>query len=229
RVIAVSVAVVLLLAAALELVAEDPRVMVLFELPVMRMLYFWLSLAWLSSPVFIAYLIANDPVFDPRRLLVRSLPYALLSGVLAALYLGTALVAERLFAAATGEQAMLYNVVAALIVAFAFAPLRERLQRGLDRLYGRDPQALRAALVQAGRELLGALDRDEVRAAVDSAIARGLKRKLAIEWPEHGMPRLAEHEELRDEERDAIENLVLQAGIRLENLSLHEQRAAAER
>src|SRR5919197_693758 len=43
------------------------------------------------------------------------------------------------------------------------------------------------------------------------------------------MPRLAEHEELRDEERQAIENLLLQAGIRLENLSLQEQRAAAER
>src|SRR5204863_1092751 len=110
RVIAVSVAVVLLLAAALELVAEDPRVMVLFELPVMRMLYFWLSLAWLSSPVFIAFLIANDPVFDPRRILVRSLPYALLSGVLAAIYLAVVVVAQQVFAETTGEQAVAFNV-----------------------------------------------------------------------------------------------------------------------
>ena len=228
RVLAIVLAGTLLSAAALDLVPEM-QMITLLTLPSMRLLSTVILFAWLASPLLIAYLIANDPVFDPRRLIVRSTPYALLSGVLAALYLGIVVVSQRLFAAATGEDAVVFNVVAALIVAFAFAPLRERLQRGLDRLYGRDPQALRAALVQAGRELLGALDRDEVRAAVDSAIARGLKRKLAIEWPEHGMPRLAEHEELRDEERDTIENLVLQAGIRLENLSLHEQRAAAER
>jgi hypothetical protein len=27
------------------------------------------TLAWLSSPLLIAFLIANDPAFDPRRLL----------------------------------------------------------------------------------------------------------------------------------------------------------------
>jgi two-component system LytT family sensor kinase len=64
---------------------------------------------------------------------------------------------------------------------------------------------------------------------VDAAILRGLRRPIAIEWPEHGMPRLLESDELGEEERGAIENLLLQAGIRLENLSLQEQRAAAER
>jgi hypothetical protein len=229
RVLARVVAVTLLLAAALDAIPESPSVIALFTLPVMWLLYTVLLFAWLGSPVLIAYLIANDPVFDPRRLLARSLPYALLSGVLTAIYLAIVVVSQRLFAAVTGEQAMVFNVIAALVVAFAFAPLRERLQRALDRLFGRDPAALRRALDQAGRELLGALDRDEVRGAVDAAIMRGLRRPVAIEWPDHGMPRLIERDELREEERDAIEILLLQAGIRLENLSLQEQRATAER
>jgi signal transduction histidine kinase len=202
---------------------------VLFSVPLFRLGYTVLIIALLSVPLLIAYLIANDPAFDPRRLLVRSIPYALLTGVLAALYLGLVLVAQRLFAQATGEEAIWFNVAAAVIVAFAFAPLRERLQRGLDRLYGRDPMALRLALDQAGSELLGALDRDEVRGAVESAIARGLKRPVRIDWPATGMPRLAEPDELREEERSAIESLLLQAGIRLENLALQTERAAAER
>src|SRR5207247_554797 len=137
----------------------------------------------------IAFLIANDPAFDPRRLLVKGLPYALLSGVLAGLYLLIVLVAQRMFAAATGEDEMLFNVVAALIVAFAFAPLRERLQRGIDRLFGRDPRMVRDSLDQAGRELLGALDADQVRASVEAGLTRGLKRAVAVEWPAAGPDR----------------------------------------
>jgi histidine kinase len=147
--------------------------------------------------------------------------------VLAALYLGIVLVGQRVFAAVTGEESFAFNVVAALVVAFAFAPVRERMQGWLDRFFGRDPMALRRALDQGARDLLGALDRNEVRGAVDAAIERGLRRPVAIEWPESGMPRLAE--ELRDEDRSALDTLLMQAGIRLENLSLQEQRAAAER
>jgi len=134
-----------------------------------------------------------------------------------------------MFAAATGEDAMVFNVVAALIVAFAFAPLRDRLQRGLDRLYGRDPQALRRALDRSGQELLSALDRDEVRASVEAALASGLKRAGTLAWPAAGPPRLTDPEEIPEDARAAVDNLLVQAGIRLENLALQEQRAAAER
>jgi hypothetical protein len=229
RVIALVVAVTLLLATAVDAIPENPVLINLFSLPVFRVFYTVLLFAWLGCPLLIAYLVANDPDFDPRRLIVRSLPYAVLSGVLAAIYLGIVVVSQRLFAAATGEEAVVFNVVAALVVAFAFAPLREKLQRALDRLFGRDPHALRLALDQAGRDLLGALDRDQVKSAVEAAVARGLRRSVAIEWPEQGMPRLIEPEEVRNEERSAVESLLFQAGIRLENLSLQEQRAQAER
>ena len=229
RALAILTAVVLVAMALVGAVAEDPRMAVLYTLPAVRALLATLTLAWLCTPMVIALLIANDPAFDPRRLLVRSIPYALLSGILAALYLGVVLVAQRLFAAATGEEAVVFNVVAALIVAFAFAPLRERTQHALDRLYGRDPRMLRAALDRAGHELLGALDRDEVRASVETGLARGLKRPVAVEWPAQGMPRLASGEDVPDDARSAVENLLLQAGTRLENLVLQEHRAAAER
>ncbi len=212
-----------------EALIEDPRVVAFLTLPFMRVVLTAATLAWLSSPLLIAFLIANDPAFDPRRLLARGLPYALLSGVLAGLYLVIVLESQRVFAAVTGEEAMVFNVVAALIVAFAFAPLRERLQRWLDRLFGRDPRMLRAALDRAGHELLGALDRDQVRASVEAGLTRGLRRAIAIDWPRGGPPRLADPGVIPEEALRAVENLLLQAGIRLENLSLQEQRAAAER
>ena len=232
RALALTVAFSMLAATLLSAFGEfysDPRVLAILLLPATRALMTAVMVAWLGSPLLIALLIANDPAFDPRRLVVRSVPYALLSGVLAGLYLAIVLSAQRLFAAATGEDAMLFNVVAALIVAFAFAPLRDRVQRALDRVYGRDPQALRRALDRSGQALLSALDRDEVRAAVESGIASGLKRRVAIEWPAAGPPRLRDPGEIPEEARAAVENLLVQAGVRLENLALQQHRAAAER
>ncbi|HET7226049.1 MAG TPA: histidine kinase [Candidatus Eisenbacteria bacterium] len=229
RVLALAVAVTLLLATTTRVISEDPRIYAWYSLALVRLAFTTISVAWMLSPLFIAFLIAHDPAFDPRRILVQSLPYALLSGVLAALYLGIVVVAQRLFAHATGEDAVVFNVVAALIVAFAFAPLRGRLQGGLDRLFGRDPEAVRAALDEAGHALLGALDRDQIRASVEQALARGLKREVALQWPESGPPRLAPEEVLPDHASAAVENLLLQAGIRLENLALAAHRAAAER
>jgi hypothetical protein len=212
-----------------EALIEDPRVIALLTLPFMRWVLTAATLAWLSSPLLIAFLIANDPAFDPRRLMAQGLPYALLTGVLAGVYLLIVLGSQRVFAAVTGEDAMVFNVVAALIVAFIFAPLRERLQRGLDRLFGRDPLMRRMALDQAGRELLGALDPAQVRASVEAGLTRGLRRSVALEWPASGPPRLADPSAIPEDALHAVENLLIQAGIRLENLSLQEQRAADER
>jgi hypothetical protein len=232
RALAIGVSVTLLastLLEALDLARPEMYTVALDTMPALRLLVTVLTLAWLTSPLVIAYLIANDPAFDPRRLLVRGLPYALLSGMLAALYLGIVLGAQQFFAATTGEQAMVFNVLAALAVAFAFAPLRQRVQRTLDRIFGRDPDALRRSLDQAGRELLGAFDRDEVRASVERGLAAGMKRRVEVEWPETGAPRLVDPEETPERERTAVQNLFMQAGVRLENLALQSQRAADER
>ena len=188
-----------------------------------------LLVLWLATPIVLAYLIAGDLVFDPRRLIVGGLPYALLSGMLAAIYLAIVLGGQRLFATVTGEQALVFNVIAALILAFAFAPLRERTQRAIARVYGRDPEALREALDAAGDSLLSALDRDEVRGAVESGIERGLHRPAEIAWPDSGPPVLAEPEKVPAFARGPVNALLTQAGVRLDNLRLTAERAAATR
>lgn len=199
------------------------------QLPLLQIALPVVSLGVLLTPILMAFLITRDPVFDPRRLIEKGVPYALLSGVLAALYMVVVLLGQRLFAAVTGEQAVVFNVVAALVVAFAFAPLRSTLQRSIDRLFRRDPMALRAALDQAGSDLLGAVDANEVRGSVESGLRRGLGRSVTVEWPEQGPPRLLDPVELPEHARGAVDNLLQQAGIRLESLALQIQRAADER
>ena len=229
RALAMLAAFAILTGAALNLIASDPRVQAMLPSSTLRIVFTSVLIAWLSAPFIFAYLIADDPLFDPRRIVVGGLPYALLSGVLAAIYLAVVLGGQRLFASVTGEQALLFSLLAALVLAFAFAPLRERVQRAIDRVYGRDPVALRRSLDQAGRELLSALDPGMVRAAVEAGIGRGLRRPIPIEWPADGPPRLAEPEYAPEHARGDLEVLLRQAGIRLDNLALADARAAAER
>ena len=208
RALALAAASLYLAAAVLAWMLEGERGYWFFQFSLVRTLVMVVSLGLLLTPFMIAFLIARDPAFDPRRILERSLPYALLSGVLILLYLSIVLVGQRLFAEVTGEETMALNVVAALALAFAFAPLQRRLQCGLDRLFRRDPRVLHAALDRAGQELLGALKDDEIRASVEAGLARGLGRRPAVEWPEHEMPRLAPNEELPSGTRAAVENLL---------------------
>jgi hypothetical protein len=229
RVLGLAVAFMYVAAGFLSWWLDGDRANALLQIPAMRLLVTVVGVGMLFTPFVLAFLMARDPAFDPRRILERSIPYALLSGVLAAIYLSVVFVGQSVFSTVTGEEALAFNVIAALVLAFAFAPARERLQRWLDRLFRRDPRLLRAALDQAGRELLGALDRDEVRASVEASITRGLGRHVALEWPDLGGPHVASGEELTEDARAAVENLLIQARIRLENLGLQEQRAAAER
>jgi hypothetical protein len=229
RALGLSVAGLLLTAAIAGMLFDNDSMSPMLQLPLVRVLVPVLSIGSLFTPFVMAFLIAHDPMFDPRRLLARGLPYALLSGVIAALYLVIVLMGQRLFAAVTGEQAMVFNVVAALAVAFMFAPLRERVQLWLDRLFKRDPRVLRAALDRAGHELLKALDPDEVRESVESELRQGLGRPIRVVWPERETPRLGPDEDPGDDARVAVDNLLAQAGIRLENLKLADERAVAER
>src|SRR5262245_8174567 len=229
RVLGLAVACTIVAGGVLSWWLEGDRSNAMMQFPSMRLLVTVVGFGMLLTPFALAFLMARDPVFDPRRILERSIPYALLSGVLAAIYLSLVFVGQNLFSVLTGEEAMAFNVVAALVLAFAFAPARERIQRWLDRLFRRDPRALRAALDQAGRELLGALDRDEVRASVEAGITRGLGRRIAIDWPEIGGPTLLRDEELSEDARAAVDNLLVQARIRLANLALQEHRATPER
>jgi|KBSSwiStaDraftv2_1062776.scaffolds.fasta_scaffold21463_5 hypothetical protein len=229
RVLGLSVAFMYVAAGFLGWWLEGDRANTLFQFPAVRVLVTIIGIGMLLTPFALAYLMARDPAFDPRRILERSIPWALLSGVLAAVYLSVVFLGQGLFSAWTGEEAVAFNVVAALVIAFVFAPAKEALQRWLDRLFRRDPRALRFALDQAGRELLGALDKDEVRASVEAGITRGLGRRVTLDWPDLGGPQVAAGEELSEDARAAVENLLVQARIRLENLGLQEQRGAAER
>jgi hypothetical protein len=98
-------------------------------------------LAWLCLillPVTLAFSVLRYRLWDIDLLIRRTLLYALLTGALASLYLGSVVVLQAAWNATTGRaQAPVVTVLSTLFIAAIAGPLRTGLQRAIDRRFNR--------------------------------------------------------------------------------------------
>jgi cytochrome b subunit of formate dehydrogenase len=104
----------------------------------------WLSAAQSVSilsfgviPVAIVFAVLRYRLYEIDVIIRRTLVYAALVAVLAALYLGGVTVVGGLLRTATGGSGAIGVTVSTLTVAAAFQPLRRRIQRAVDRRFYR--------------------------------------------------------------------------------------------
>jgi signal transduction histidine kinase len=129
-------------------------------------------IALLVLPLFTYIAILRHGLYDIDRLVNRTLVYGVLTACIAGIYvlavggIGTVFEARGNFG---------ISLLAAVLVAVLFQPLRGRLQRGVDRLmYGErdDPHAVTSRL---GRRLEAAIEPEAVLPTVTETIAQALK------------------------------------------------------
>src|SRR5919107_2404931 len=111
--------------------------------PVLHVMWVWwvglilTAVGVVSSPVAMGIAIFRYRLYQIDIIINRTLVYALLTAVLAAVYLGGIVVLQRLFVVLTGEQSTLAVVASALLIAALFTPLRRRIQSFIDRRFYR--------------------------------------------------------------------------------------------
>jgi len=93
--------------------------------------------ALVSFPISIGTAIVRYRLYEIDTLINRTLVYALLTAILAALYFGAVVLLQRLFVAFTGEKSTLAVVASTLLIAALFNPLRRRIQSFIDRRFYR--------------------------------------------------------------------------------------------
>jgi signal transduction histidine kinase len=107
-------------------------------------------------PIAMTIAVLRHRLLDIRLVWSRALTYALLTAAVVAVYLGLVNLADRLLREQLGLGA---SVLATLVVAAAFNPVRVRLQRAVDRLlYGERADPVRAVATVSAR-LAGAAQR----------------------------------------------------------------------
>ena len=93
--------------------------------------------ALVCFPISIGIAIVRYRLYEIDTLINRTLVYALLTAILAAVYFGAVVLLQRVFVALTGQQSTLAVVASTLLIAALFTPLRRRIQAFIDRRFYR--------------------------------------------------------------------------------------------
>ena len=97
----------------------------------------------IALPAALAIAILRYRLYDIEVIINRTLVYASLTAILGAGYTATITLLQRLFVVVSGQKSDAAAVLAAFVVVVAFSPVRDWLQRSVDRRLGRrSPSAL---------------------------------------------------------------------------------------
>jgi signal transduction histidine kinase len=120
-----------------------------------------LLLAFQLVPVAIAVAIVRNQLFDIRLVVSRTVLYLALTAAVAGVYVGLVTVMDELVRTGLGTGG---SILATIVVALAFHPVRVRLQRLVDRLFYGERADPVQVVSHVGSRLLASTDADPVMA-----------------------------------------------------------------
>jgi signal transduction histidine kinase len=126
-------------------------------------------------PVAIGWAIVKDDLFEVDDIIRRAVAWAILTGLIAAVYLVGVGFLEVQFAGRTGRVAQLFFLLALVAV---LNPLRNQVQVAIDYLFARDTYDYRRTVDEASQALATLLDLETVVARILTTITRTIR----VDW-----------------------------------------------
>jgi two-component system NarL family sensor kinase len=143
------------------------------------------NLSLWSVPAAICIAVLRYRLYDIDRIISRTLAYAALTACVVATYLLAVMALAALFRSQRTDG--LISLTATAVVAVLFAPLRDRVQRGVDRLLFGQRNEPYSVISRLGRRLAGNLVPDAVLPTIVDTVAQALKLSYAaIELHQNG-------------------------------------------
>jgi len=146
--------------------------LVAFVVPLVPMLAFFLfgqpvsfnvlALTGFVYPLSIGYAVARHDLFEADRFVKLSIVYAALTGIVSLAYGAIVLAADRLALGFAVHDNPFFPVAFVLLALATIVPLRERVQRTVDRLFYRDRADYKATVVRLSERLTALLHPDAI-------------------------------------------------------------------
>jgi hypothetical protein len=144
--------------------------------------YVVLIAALIGFPISIGIAIVRYRLYDIDIIINRTLVYALLTAILAAVYFGAVILLQRLFVALTGERSTLAVVASTLVIAALFNPLRRRIQTFIDRRFYRRKYDARRILEAFSVKLRDETDLDTLNADLVGVVRETMQPAHVSLW-----------------------------------------------
>jgi hypothetical protein len=120
--------------------------------------------SYLAPFIAVGNAILRHRLYDIDIIIRRTLIYAVLTGILAAVYFGGIILTQQLFRAATGQSSDLAIVVSTLLIAALFTPVRRRVQDTIDRRLYRRKYDVEQTLADFQKNLREDVDMETLKA-----------------------------------------------------------------
>ena len=146
----------------------------------------WGSVLALLYPLSVGYAILRYQLFDIRIVIRKGLVYSLLTAVLTAVFLLFSSLIGTLYQGLTGQQSLLATLIPALLIAFLFLPVRNRIQSFVDQAFFRRDVQARQTIAAFGQELSTLREHDEVVRLVLDTVTKTLGTREAALWSQVG-------------------------------------------
>jgi hypothetical protein len=131
-----------------------------------------------ALPVAVGIAVMKYRLYAIDRIISRTLAYAIITGLLVGVYAGLVLLATRILTFRTPVAV----AVATLAAAALFSPLRQRVQRAVDRRFNRARYDVDQTMAAFATRLKDAVDLDSVRDGLADAVQRALEPAHISIW-----------------------------------------------
>lgn len=163
-----------------------------FLLPLVAMVAFFLLDLPVSSgaliatgfvfPLSIGYAVARHDLFEADRIVKQSLVYGATTAVVSLAYGASVLTVERLAAGLGPTRSPLFTIGFVMAVLATIVPLRDRIQRAVDRLFARGHADYKATVARASERMTTLLDREAIARHLIATIGEVLFIDRASLW-----------------------------------------------
>jgi len=134
-------------------------------------------------PLAIGYAIVQHDLFEIDAIIRRTVAWAILTAVIAVVYLSGVGVLDVLFSGRIGRIAQLAFLLATVAL---FNPLRDRVQRAVDALFARDRYDYRATVRRASESLARLLDVDAIVSHILTTVTTAMRVESGTLWLRDG-------------------------------------------